>query len=196
MPLRKIVICDGAALPDPSTLAGAIITGSHAMVTDRAGWSEDLARWLRLAIPQQLPVLGICYGHQLLAQALGGTVGPRALGLSFGTIPVIRTPRSDADPLFGKMPATFPAHVIHQQVVMSLPPDTVVLGQSPADPHQILRFAPQVWGVQFHPEFPAAAIDGYAKALDIVPQGDAAAAPSISHVIGRFAALALGEARD
>lgn len=57
------------ALPDPASLAGVVITGSHAMVSDRAPWSEACAAWLAAA------VLGICDGHQLLAHALGGAVG-------------------------------------------------------------------------------------------------------------------------
>src|SRR5690606_15176642 len=78
--------------PDPlpviSDVAGAIITGSHSMVTDREAWSENLGVWLREAVTAQVPVLGICYGHQLLAHALGGEVAHHPVGLEIGTVSV------------------------------------------------------------------------------------------------------------
>jgi GMP synthase (glutamine-hydrolysing) len=65
----------GDVLPEPDDVAGVVITGSHSMVTDHEPWSERAAAWLRRAVVRQTPVLGICYGHQLLAYALGGEVG-------------------------------------------------------------------------------------------------------------------------
>ena len=64
------------ALPDPESVAGIVVTGSGAMVSHREPWSEATAAWLALAAQTDTPCLGICYGHQLLAHALGGSVGP------------------------------------------------------------------------------------------------------------------------
>lgn len=61
----------GDALPDPHAFAGVLVTGSAAFVTDHADWSERSAAWLRQTAHAGLPVFGICYGHQLLAHALG-----------------------------------------------------------------------------------------------------------------------------
>lgn len=69
-----IDVANGEALPDPADFAGIIVSGSAAFVTDRADWSERSAEWLRHAAHQGMPLLGICYGHQLLAHALGGEV--------------------------------------------------------------------------------------------------------------------------
>ena len=64
----------GERLPAPNTMAGAVITGSAAMVPERLDWSERTAAWLREAVAADLPVLGVCARHQLLAHALGGRV--------------------------------------------------------------------------------------------------------------------------
>ncbi|HEX7989788.1 MAG TPA: glutamine amidotransferase, partial [Stenotrophomonas sp.] len=59
----------GEQLPERTDFAATIVTGSAAFVTDRADWSERSADWLRDAAHAGMPLLGICYGHQLLAHA-------------------------------------------------------------------------------------------------------------------------------
>lgn len=67
-------VCDGAPLPGYDEMSGVVITGSHAMVTEHQDWSERAATWLPGAVERGVPTLGVCYGHQLLAYALGGEV--------------------------------------------------------------------------------------------------------------------------
>src|SRR5512143_3057996 len=69
-------------------ISGIVITGSHAMVTEHQDWSERTALWLVKAVEHEIPILGICYGHQLLAYALGGEVGDNPHGREFGTVEV------------------------------------------------------------------------------------------------------------
>ena len=57
----------GESLPQFDQISGAILSGSWAMVTDHAEWSERSAAWVRAAIDAELPLLGVCYGHQLMA---------------------------------------------------------------------------------------------------------------------------------
>lgn len=138
-------------LPEIGAHAGVMITGAAAMVTEQAAWMQRGAEWLRRAVAAEVPVLGICFGHQLLAHALGGQVGPNPNGLEAGTLP-ISMKADPQDPLFGALPngTRFQEH--HYQTVLTAPPGAVVLGQSDQDAHQILRHGPRAWGVQFHPE--------------------------------------------
>ena len=69
---HTVTVIDGEQLPDVHDYRGIVISGSAAMVSDRHPWSEYTAQWLLDAMQHQVPILGICYGHQLLAHALGG----------------------------------------------------------------------------------------------------------------------------
>ncbi|QAU33888.1 glutamine amidotransferase [Janthinobacterium sp. 17J80-10] len=153
------------ALPDISDVAGAIITGSHGMVTDQAPWSESLAAWLRSAVSHNVPVLGICYGHQLLAHALGGEVSYHPEGIELGTVSVRLTDAARLDSLFQGLPDEFGAQVVHRQSVRKLPPGAVLLGGNAFEPHQAFRVGDAAWGVQFHPEFSSVAMSGYIDEL-------------------------------
>ena len=76
----------GDPLPPAADLAGVIVSGSAAFVTDRAEWSERTAGWMREAVHAGTPLFGICYGHQLLAHALGGQVDYNPAGRESGTV--------------------------------------------------------------------------------------------------------------
>jgi len=154
----------GAALPDARRYAGIVVTGSAAYVTDRAEWSERSARWLRAAVHDGSPVFGICYGHQLLAHALGGQVAYNPAGRESGTVELTLEPAADADPLFRGLPARFPAHATHLQTVVKAPEGAAVLARSALDNCHAFRWGPQAWGVQFHPEFATHHMRGYIRA--------------------------------
>lgn len=152
-------------LPEWHTVAGVIVTGSHAMVTDRADWSETLAAWLREAVAQQVPLLGICYGHQLLAHALGGQVDYHPDGIEIGSVKVCTATAAANDPLFHDLPASFMAHVVHRQSVRTLPTEAVVLAHNGFEAHHAFRVGETAWGVQFHPEFDHEAMRHYLQKL-------------------------------
>lgn len=147
--------------PALNDLAGVVITGSPSMVTDRAEWSERSAAWLKTLVEREVPVLGICYGHQLLAHALGGQVGPHPAGMEIGTVEVQSLPGAKNDPLFAPLPHTFTAQVVHEQTVVRLPADAVALAHNGHEPHHAFRVGPCAWGVQFHPEFTAEIMRDY-----------------------------------
>jgi len=166
VPPDRVLVVDvqaGAMLPEPGGVAGVVITGSHAMVTDHEPWSERAAAWLRRAVARQTPVLGICYGHQLLAYALGGKVGNNPHGTETGTVDVYLNEAGYADRLLGGLANPLRMQVSHQQTVLRLPPGARRLAWSDRDAQQALRVGDSAWGVQFHPEFNAAAARAYAQ---------------------------------
>lgn len=158
----------GEPLPDHvsngEALTGVIVTGSSSMVTDRHPWSERTADWLRDRLESGMPVLGICYGHQLLAHTLGGEVDYNPQGREMGTVAVDMHPHAGEDPLFGPLPARFQVQVSHLQSVLRPPTGAMVLARSDQDACQAFRWRDHAWGLQFHPEFSVDHMRGYVHA--------------------------------
>ena len=143
----------GESLPSPEHFDVAIITGSWSMVTDREPWSEAVAAWIPGVIASGRRLLGVCYGHQLMADALGGVVDYNPRGREVGLAPISLTEAAHQDPFFADAPAAFMANVSHEQTVVVAPTQASVLAFSELDAHQILRYAPNALSFQFHPEF-------------------------------------------
>ena len=171
-------------LPNVPDISGAIISGSHSMVTDKAPWSERLAAWLREAVPKKLPILGICFGHQLLAHAFGGNVENHPGGLEIGSVNVKLTDSAKKDLLFSSMPCDFAANAVHRQSVRTLPDQAVLLASNSFERHQAFRIGSRAWGVQFHPEFGEAAMQNYIWEIGRqAKNGESIAIGSISQVV-------------
>ena len=186
----------GEALPSREGFAGTIVTGSGAMVTDRHDWSERSAAWLHDAAHAGMPLLGICYGHQLLAHALGGEVGDHPQGREMGTVDLALQPPAEHDPLFAVLPNRFQAQVTHLQTVLRAPEGATVLARSVHDACHAFRWGDRAWGVQFHPEFSATHMRGYVQAHHVALQregqcpktiaGNVRATPQARRVLSRF----------
>jgi len=164
LPPEQATVVDvrqGADLPASGAISGAVVTGSHDSVTDHPAWSERVAAWLREAVQHGLPLLGICYGHQLLAHALGGQVGDNPQGHEFGTVPLYLNANAAADPLLAGFPSPIHVQVCHRQSALRLPDGATLLAASGREPHQAFRVGERTWGMQFHPEFDGAAVRVY-----------------------------------
>ena len=161
--LLVIDVFNQQALPKPENLAGIVITGSPDMVSARLDWSERTAQWLPYAVQTGVPILGVCYGHQLLAHALGGRAGPNPAGRQIGTVTAQIIDNEPDDNLLGHLPVTFSAQASHSEVVLKLPPGATRLATSPLDDNFSIRYAEKVWGVQFHPEFSAPVMSEYIR---------------------------------
>lgn len=171
---RTVTVSDNEALPPLDTLddfAGVVVTGSPAMVSHRLDWSERTAEWLaRVVEGDRLPLLGVCYGHQLVAHALGGRVGPNPNGRRMGTRRL--QVESEGDELLGFLGPDSRVHVTHLEVVLDPPPSARVLGATEGDPNHALHFGGRSWGVQFHPEFDARIMRCYVEARSELLDGE------------------------
>lgn len=164
-PVQVCSVYEGEKLPAPEEFDGVVVTGSAAMVSEHEAWAERTAVWLRGAVAVGVPVLGICFGHQLLAHALGGRVGPNPRGREIGTVSVALKEGSATDPLLGGLPGRIDVHATHLESVLELPPGAQLLASSALDPHQAFRVPGRpAWGLQFHPEFSAEVVRGYLEA--------------------------------
>ncbi|MEO7068256.1 MAG: glutamine amidotransferase [Rhodanobacter sp.] len=193
--VRVINVAAGEALPAIEDAAGAIITGSGAMVTERLPWSENTAAWIREAVNDELPLFGVCYGHQLMAHALGGRVDYLPGGREVGTQAISPLPTTQSDTLAEPAASPFRAHTTHEQSVLEPPTGAITLARSAQDAHQILRYGPHAISTQFHPEFSADIMRAYirhkfAKCWDQAAQEAfraVAPAPDARQVLQRFA---------
>lgn len=156
----------GDPLPDPERAPPTVVTGSPAMVTDEAPWSLACERWIERFVDRadRTPLLGVCYGHQLLARALGGTVGDQPNGREIGTCRVELTEDGQASELFAGLPSELMVQSSHQQSVLALPAGARHLAHNAHDAHQAFCFGSNAFGVQFHPEFDAGISRGYLTA--------------------------------
>ena len=154
-------VADGVALPPVEKLSGVIITGSHAMLTDRERWMLELEAWIPKVIEHNAPLLGICFGHQLLAQAMGGRADYNPKGREIGTVAIRLTLEGQQDRLLGTLPEAFFAHTTHAQTIMELPVNSLRLAENPLEAHHAFRLGDKAWGVQFHPEFSAEIMSAY-----------------------------------
>lgn len=162
--LKIYEVFRGATLPNAEAFTAIIVTGSASMVTEGAEWSLKTERWLARAVTTATPILGVCYGHQLLARALGGTVIDNPQGRQIGTIDVHLNAASHSDPLFKRLPQVMHVPVSHSQVVSELPSEAIRLAWCPADQNHAFAIGTHAWGVQFHPEFDANIVHGYIEA--------------------------------
>ena len=142
-------------------LKGLVITGSAANVPDQEPWMVVAQAWLRATVPTGVPTLGVCFGHQLLAQALGGEVQLNPKGREMSTVEIQRSADS---PLFEGVDERFHANACHVDTVVELPVGAEALASSEGDEYQCIRFSPTCFGVQFHPEFDGDVMRGYIAA--------------------------------
>lgn len=151
----------GPELAFPEDVAGVIVTGSASSVTERAPWMLRVEAVLRDLVKREVPLLGVCFGHQLLGAALGGRVERNPRGREIGTVAVEVL---EPDPLLEGLPDPFAANATHVDSVTVLPPGATLLARSALEPHAAVRFGPAAWGVQFHPEFDRDVMRGYLEA--------------------------------
>jgi GMP synthase (glutamine-hydrolysing) len=162
--VERDVRIEGTPLPDPRSAAGFIITGSSSSVTERAPWmlrAEDLVRRIHDA---GTPLFGICFGHQMVGQALGGEVTKNPNGREIGTVRVHLRPGAAGEPILSGLPSAFHANHTHLDSVTTLPAGARVLAETDLEPNAIFVVGARTKCVQFHPEIDGDAMRGYVSA--------------------------------
>jgi GMP synthase-like glutamine amidotransferase len=155
--LDHVDVVGGAALPELGTHDGIVITGSRQSVGDDLPWIDDLIDLVVRAHERNVPVVGICFGHQLIAHALGGRVDRAPAGWGVGVHrAIITAPRAWMAP----RSSGFDLLVSHQDQVTAVPSGGTVLATSDHAPVAAFEVG-SLLGFQGHPEFVAA----YADAL-------------------------------
>ena len=148
-------LMDGEALPDPASLEAILITGSPAGVYEDLDWIAPLERFVRAAYQSRLPMAGICFGHQLIAQALGGTVRKSEKGWGIGRHVYDVMPGNGV--IDGERIAIAASH---QDQVIAPPAGATTILHSAFAPHAgILYGNGAAMSVQPHPEFTTAFAD-------------------------------------
>jgi GMP synthase-like glutamine amidotransferase len=142
----------GESIPDLEPYDMLLVTGGPQNV-----WQEDKCPWLvsekaairQFVVAMKRPYLGICLGHQLLAESIGGHVG-LANAPEVGIVPVRRTLAGLVDPLFKGFSDPFDVLQGHSSEVTSLPDGVAVLASSETCKIQAFRYGKHAYGLQFH----------------------------------------------
>ncbi|WP_458207474.1 type 1 glutamine amidotransferase [Haladaptatus sp. NG-SE-30] len=148
-------------LPDSFDFDAAVVSGSRSSVYWDEAWIPPLKEWLEVAVEKEMPMLGICYGHQLLADVLGGDVrdmGEYEIGYR-------KVEHSGDSVLFDGIDRRFLAFTTHSDEVAELPPDATSLAENDYSNHGFRKG--DVFGVQFHPEYDIATAEEVTRGKDL-----------------------------
>ncbi|MFT3722392.1 MAG: type 1 glutamine amidotransferase [Hyphomonadaceae bacterium] len=197
----SVALIDGAAPPDPRNCEAVLITGSPFGVYDSTPWMEPLRGFIRDAAAAATPMIGVCFGHQIIADALGGDVRKSDKGWGVGRHTYDIT---DARDWMSGAGATVSLSVSHQDQVITPPPGAATLARSSHTDHAILAYSgAPVISIQGHPEFSDAFVSDLwsarrGKALTEAQVDDAIASlarPGDALLVGQWMANFLKSAR-
>ncbi len=146
--------------PSPSSVSGIIVSGSPARLTDQEPWMIITEQALQISVAAGVPILGICFGHQLLGEALGGRVTANPNGREIGTVDLSKV---GDDPLFDGITEELHVVMSHLDAVVERPKNAAIIQTSKLDGHAALRYTEKVWSVQYHPEMDAEIVGHYVE---------------------------------
>lgn len=167
LPDNRVNVVSAIDEPLPTTIpeSGIVIGGSSHSVYEDIPWIRDLEEFIRSADRQKKPLLGVCFGHQAIAQALGGRVEKGEMGREFGTAEMKLTPEGRRDKLFDGMPESFTLATSHSDVVTQAPEgaDTRTLANGTLYPNQSFAVGDHIRTIQPHPEITCDVLSALAR---------------------------------
>lgn len=158
-PQVEIVVYDVTRGEYPQSLdevSGYLTTGSRYSVYDEEPWILRLKDFVRTAYTAGKKFIGVCFGHQMIAHALGGKVAPSERGWGVGVKEVFIVKRM---PWMEPPLISYDLMVVHQDQVEVLPPGAVLLGENSYCPHSLYQVGNHFLSMQAHPEFEAPFVD-------------------------------------
>lgn len=162
---RVVSVNHGEKPPSRASDYDAVMmTGSPLSVTQRAPWMDRAAAYMVDAAEHRVPVLGVCFGHQLLAHAFGARVVRNPKGREIGTIACQITAEGHRDPLFEGVPRRFDIQATHEDIVVDEPGALTLLASNENTRNQAFRAGKYIRAVQFHPEADAATMKALIEA--------------------------------
>ena len=151
----------GDALPPPERVNALLITGSPVSIYERLDWSVACSHWLAKVWERGVPILGICYGHQLMADALGGEVLASPNGREMGSVTVEQL---GEDPLFMGLEKRFDVWQTHVDEVIRAPSIAEVIATNDHCAVQAMALGQHCRTVQWHPEINRSIMAHYIEA--------------------------------
>ncbi|ACY16285.1 glutamine amidotransferase-related protein [Haliangium ochraceum] len=156
---------------------GVVITGSAASLTVPEPWMDATSAMVQRAHGEQMPLLGVCFGHQVIGAALGGRVIRNPRGWQLASADIELNEHGRGDPLFAGLDTRFRVNLSHQDIVcetsLASAPQLRVLAGNPKAAIQALAAGPNMRGVQFHPEFSGPITSAYIKSRHAILAADA-----------------------
>jgi GMP synthase (glutamine-hydrolysing) len=153
----------GGKLARARDFSAIVVTGSAASLVEPEPWMDDAAELVRDAHAAGTPLLGVCFGHQLIGRAFGVRVIVNPTGWEMGTCEV--DVHEHGDKLFDGLPARIRVNLTHRDMVCpdenARGPKLRVLAKNDATPIQALALGEHIRGIQFHPELSGAVARGY-----------------------------------
>jgi GMP synthase-like glutamine amidotransferase len=187
--------CNGELPERPGDFAGYVCTGSRRSAYDDLPWIDDLSRFVAEVAEAGVPFVGICFGHQVLAHALGGEVRRASTGWGVGPHDTVV---ERVEPWMVPGLARPRLQYMHQDQVVRLPEGATVLAAADHCPVAMLRAGERMLGIQAHPEFPAAYVEALMRtrvdrigAATVEAARRALAAPTDDRVVAAWIAAFL-----
>lgn len=163
-------VVEGEMPARPDEADGWIISGSKHGVYEDHDWLPPLKDFIRACAKARAPIIGVCFGHQVMAEALGGHAEKSEKGWGLGPH---HYDFADIPAWMSRTPERITIHAIHQDQVMALAPDATRLASSPFCENAVLLYgapeAPYAISLQPHPEF----TDAFARDLMHARRGHA-----------------------